>query len=415
MNKRNSRSKIEVDVIAHSIVESETMTGGYRIAIELIKGWSTHGGFHFLIHTTEEGRKMFRRYISENESIAYDVSWSPKFISKLCLNHALISVVLYISMSAVGSIKAVSSWQRKSNTLVYSITPFLPDLMPGLLTKLKSPKTNWFVSHAMFAPSIFKGGFGIPKNNKIPSLRDIGFYVNEKLIYTLIKKHADIISETNELDRNRCIAEGVPPSRVIVIQGGIDTELPKRIPEPKTKGFDAVFVGRLHPQKGVLELIEIWKLVCKEKCDAKLALIGNGPLEQDIRKRIWKDGLQNNITLFGFKDGIDKIMIFKNSKIVVHPSLYDSGGMAACEAMACGLPGVSFDLPALRNYYPHGMLKVKCFNLQSFANNILKLLDNRELYEKTKKDAFELANEWDWDRRSEKVLDVINTLFSNNS
>ena len=43
--------------------------------------------------------------------------------------------------------------------------------------------------------------------------------------------------------------------------------------------------------------------------------------------------------------------------MVVHPAIFDSGGMAAAEAMAWGLPGVSFDLPALKTYYPQGMIK----------------------------------------------------------
>ena len=51
------------------------------------------------------------------------------------------------------------------------------------------------------------------------------------------------------------------------------------------------------------------------------------------------------------------LRIFKDSKIVLHAAIYDSGGMAACEAMACELPGVSFDLPALKTCYPKGMFK----------------------------------------------------------
>ena len=78
-------------------------------------------------------------------------------------------------------------------------------------------------------------------------------------------------------------------------------------------------------------------------------MIGVGELESEVKKKIRRCGLEQNIILFGFKDGIEKIRIFKDSRVVVHPAIYDSGGMAACEAMACGLPGVSFDLPALKN------------------------------------------------------------------
>ena len=123
-------------------------------------------------------------------------------------------------------------------------------------------------------------------------------------------------------------------------------------------------------------------------------------LEEEFEEKISKYGLENNIAFFGFKDGVEKLKIFKDSKVVVHPAIYDSGGMAACEAMACGLPGVSFDLPALKTYYPKGMLKTPCYDLKRLRRNILKLLNDEKLYERTAKDALEWAKEWDWDKRA---------------
>lgn len=151
-----------------------------------------------------------------------------------------------------------------------------------------------------------------------------------------------------------------------------------------------------------------------KKKDSKLAIIGVGDLEQKVRDKIKRYGLEESITLFGFKDGIEKLTIFKESKVVVHPAIYDSGGMAACEAMACGLPGVSFDLPALKTYYPKGMLKTPCFDLEAFADNILKLLGDEKLYEKTAKDALDWAKEWDWDKKGEELLEHIKYLSLTN-
>jgi glycosyltransferase involved in cell wall biosynthesis len=219
---------------------------------------------------------------------------------------------------------------------------------------------------------------------------------------------------TSEPDKWRFIDNRLSPSKVIAVQGGVDTKTPALIQEPKKKKFDAVFIGRFHPQKGVLELIDIWKYVCDKKKDAKLAMIGVGEFENEVKERIQKYGLEDKVILFGFRDGVEKIKIFKDSKIVVHPAIYDSGGMAACEAMACGLPGVSFDLPALRTYYPKGMLKTPCYDVKRFAEEILKLLDDGELYGKTAKDALSWAQEWDWDKRAEELLRIVQDSFLKN-
>ena len=113
-----------------------------------------------------------------------------------------------------------------------------------------------------------------------------------------------------------------------------------------------------------------------------------------------------------FKDGLEKLKIFKDSKVVLHPAIYDSGGMASCEAMACGLPGVSFDLPALKTYYPKGMLKTPCYDLEAFAKNIFKLLNDETLYRRTAEDALDWAKEWDWGKKSEALLSIVQCLFT---
>jgi hypothetical protein len=60
-------------------------------------------------------------------------------------------------------------------------------------------------------------------------------------------------------------------------------------------------------------------------------------------------------------------------------AIYGSGGMDACEVIACGLDGVSFGLPALKTYYPKGMVKTPFYDLEAFGENIFKLLNDETL------------------------------------
>ena len=87
---------------------------------------------------------------------------------------------------------------------------------------------------------------------------------------------------------------------------------------------------------------------------------------------------------------------------------YDSGGMAAAEAMAWGLPGVSFDLESLKSYYPAGMLKTKCFDHQQFADNIIRLFQNNNLYQKKSLKAKKLIETtWSWSTRTKTIYHKI--------
>jgi len=78
----------------------------------------------------------------------------------------------------------------------------------------------------------------------------------------------------------------IRPVRIKTIRMGVDSTTISDIRSEKI--YDACFVGRFHPQKGLSDLIEIWSRVCNEKKDAKLGLIGGGTgdWEELFRKKI---------------------------------------------------------------------------------------------------------------------------------
>ena len=98
------------------------------------------------------------------------------------------------------------------------------------------------------------------------------------------------------------------------------------------------------------------------------------------------------------------------SKIVVHPAYYDSGGMASAEAMAFGLPCVGFDLPSYKDYYPKGMIKVPVGNIVAFSKEVIKLLEDKTYYKTYSVEAKKMVFEsWSWDKR---IQDFEQFIFS---
>jgi len=380
----------DIMIAANSQTKADTLSGGDRIFIECARRWAQKGHCISLI-TCREGYEMCQRYDLKNAN--YYMA-SPRRILPLYL--------LYILRVIKGCILAFGMKLDARNTVVYSSSDFWPDSVPSWVLKIRFKTIKWVAGFYLFAPSPF--GKDSPYRGKL-SFRGFLYYFTQIPIYSLIKRYADMVFVTGELDRGRFIDNRrLTPDKVIAVRGGVDFNAASKIPLPEKEQFDAVFIGRFHPQKGVPELLDIWKYVCMTKRDAKLAMIGVGELESEVRVKIKRLGLGNNVVLFGFKDGAEKLKIFKASKVVVHPAIYDSGGMAACEAMACGLPGVSFDLPALRSYYPQGMLKTPCYDLKKFADNILSLLYDEGLYMKTGEEALSWAKEWDWDKKAEELL-----------
>lgn len=394
------RSKLlNIVIIANSQTESDTLSGADRIFIECSKCWSKMGHNICLI-TCEEGYKMCQRYGLRD--VGYIIT-SPRYRLPLYL--------LYVLRMIKG---VILGWRMSSyfrNAVVYSSSDFWPDSIPACLWKIRFKRVKWIAGFYLFVPNPFSEE--TPYKGK-RLLRGLLYYVSQMPVYWLVKRYADMVWVTSESDRWRFIdGRRLTPDKVIAVRGGVDIRTPISVPEPEEKMFDAVYIGRFHPQKGVLELIDVWRYVCEKRPEARLAVIGVGELENEVKKKVTKYGLEKNTVFFGFKDGVEKIKVLKASKVVVHPAIYDSGGMAACEAMACGLPGVSFDLPALRTYYPKGMLKAPCYDLKAFAENLLKLLNDKELHRKLAADALNWAKKWDWDKRSEELLEAMKKLLGN--
>jgi glycosyltransferase involved in cell wall biosynthesis len=399
---RDPRHKLHFVIFALSVLESDSMAGGYRIFIECLRHWLNQGHTAELI-TSQQGQVMTHRYL-QHPSLKVRImgpagpSHNPGSQS---LWH---SGSLYVSRALNGVCQSLRGPKLAPGTIVYSTTPFWPDVFPALVLRLRNPGALWLVAFSMFAPPIFGGWLsGRDSQTKRIERRALALKANEFLVYPVVKRWADIVYVNNDMDLERIRADGVLVERTLVVGGGVDVELSDSVPADGPIKNDAVFVGRFHPQKGVLELVDIWQRICQTLPQARLVMIGNGPLENAVAQKIQRLGMERNILLVGFKDGVNKIRIFRQSRIVVHPSLYDSGGMAAAEAMVCGLPGVSFDLPALRTYYPKGMLKAQ--DQEEFVKHIIHLLTDSVFCQEISREAQTWARSWDWCQVSQQLLE----------
>ncbi len=379
-------------ILANAMTRGDTVSGADRIFIEFARRWQSH--HRITIVTNTAGVQMLQAQQLEGVNLVVSPTHG---LDRLGILPAYLIRTIWGIFSF--------SLSRHDQVLVYSSSDFWPDSIPAFFKKLIHPTALWIAGFYLFAPR--PGQSDSPYRGKY-WLTGLFYWLTQLPAYWLIRHFADMVFVTSDPDVQKFTTPRRGQNRVVVVRGGVDTQaaqeyLSRGVALAKKK-YAACFVGRFHPQKGVLELVDIWQLVHRKKPDAKLAIIGVGVLEEELREKIAAAGLTDNIDLLGFRDGDAKYEIFKQSKIVVHPAIFDSGGMAACEAMAWGLPGVSFDLEALKTYYPQGMLKTPCFDLVQFAENVLRLLDDSELYARTRQAAIAWAMEWDWDKRAVVVL-----------
>ena len=95
-------------------------------------------------------------------------------------------------------------------------------------------------------------------------------------------------------------------------------------------------VGRLHAQKNHKKLIGIFKEIKNKRKKVKLLLVGNGPLEEEIKEQIENLDLKDDVIIL--KNRKDINCIYQAMDLFVFPSLFEGLGIVAIEAQVTGLP-----------------------------------------------------------------------------
>ena len=186
------------------------------------------------------------------------------------------------------------------NYTFYSASDFWQDFIPFLVFKLRFPNALFIGSYYLAAPNPFIGyRKEYEKAIQIPKIKDILFYLQHLIPKFFLPIISDYILVTSDPDKSYFIKKGFSEKKIFSIMGGVNFENYLNLPKNVNKKYDAVFYGRFHPQKGVLEILDIWVKLLKFKPEAKLVMIGDGPLYNLVLERIKKYSLEDKITLMG--------------------------------------------------------------------------------------------------------------------
>ncbi|MCQ6564936.1 glycosyltransferase [Bacillus mycoides] len=208
--------------------------------------------------------------------------------------------------------------------------------------------------------------------------------------YLMYSKYSKII----------CISEGTKKSLInwikstqkksLVIYNGIDLKkflnakpIPREDIGISNDKIVLICVGRLEKAKNHESLIKAFKNVSSK---AVLLLVGNGKKEDELRVLIKDLELEDRVILLGQRTDVDRIL--KASDIFILPSLWEGFGLAAIEALACGLPALLSNVEGLKGITDNIDGPIDYFNANDIkeieikTNQMIKdisLLKNRDI------------------------------------
>jgi len=294
---------------------------------------------------------------------------------------------------------------------IYAPSDFLVDLIPALLAKLRNPGAKLTVCVFLIAPNPFRGYENVFRPRwRVPTVRGVLYWSTQMLAVGLTRLFGGRMLVLNSLDRDTLLARGVHPGAVTVVTMGVDMGEFRNVEVlPDTPSYEGIFLGRLHPQKGLLDLVKIWRAVCDARPAARLGIIGGGSDAwfSRLKAEIEGAGLSSNVDLIGFKQGAEKVRLLKNAGCFCMPSHYESFGQVAVEAMACGLPVVAYNLAIYDEIFPGGMVRVPQGDVAGFAATVLGLMDDPARRSNLVAEAAKVAARFGWEAIAREELELV--------
>lgn len=293
----------------------------------------------------------------------------------------------------------------------YSNSPVLVDIVPVLLLKIFGKCRHWVLMMDSIVPA--------------PAQRSGSVFINtitylESRFVTILAKHfASAVFTVNPELKTAITRLGVDGRKILLSKNGLFmNRINKVLVDPREKKYDASYMGRITENKGIFDLISVWADVVKSNPAMKLAVMGTG--RSDVVKKfvdsIKENKLEKNINYLGYVGGDTKYEILKSSKIFIFLSKVnadESWGISLMEALACGLPAITYNLEIYNHVYDDGILQ-KCTigEVGAVVDKVLYYLGHASERASLSERCLSFARQFDWFKIAHHDLDEVRPIVA---
>jgi len=282
--------------------------------------------------------------------------------------------------------------QIELDDVCFSPTDYWFDVVPMVCSQAKLK----VMVLQMKAPSLWRVIFRTRADVEATRIASLHYCFSQWLSLTLLRfcHHKKIIA-VQPLLQDELRQTGYRPEEIALIPNGFDLETAEQT-GAVPKQFDVVWIGRMHRQKGVDDLLQTLQALAREFPDFKALLVGN--LETALAQPLAQLGLTKHIHFAGYVTGVEKFRCLKSARVFLMPSRHEGLPIVVGEALACDLPVVAYELEMYRPFFGDLVFYVEPFKLDDFCRTTIEtvrqaragehLLDGQRLA------AFKAANSW---------------------
>jgi glycosyltransferase involved in cell wall biosynthesis len=258
----------------------------------------------------------------------------------------------------------------------------------ALEASVRVPPTDVAVAASYFIPDAAaiaaatrRGAHGVAyvyhlvETRRDRSPRTLWTKADERVSLALIRRCAGTIFTSNTETAVTLEQRGIRSTHTDV---GLDLSS-FRAGDPASAPPVALFVSRLDPTKGLVDVVESWSSVVRTVPEARLVVAGSGPTRLPAERRARELGIADLISWKGFVSEVEKRELLATSRLLVAPSHEEGWGISVAEALASGLPVVAYRLPTLDEIFGDGYFPVPVGDTRALAEAIVRIIRDNGL------------------------------------
>ena len=262
----------------------------------------------------------------------------------------------------IGSLKQLH--KIKPGDSVYAVSDYWFDVWPLLLCQARRK----LMILGMDAPTLREIIFRSRPDVDASRLNSVYYWLSQNLSLRLFRRlgHKRLFYVHPDM-KPRLLAMGYRAEELVFISNGMNLKAAGQVP-PQKKEYDVVWLGRVHRQKGIDDLLAMFVILARELKDFRAVLVGR---LDELAPRLAELKLAHCVTLTGLVSEEEKFRLFKASRVFLMPSRQESWGIVIAEALACDVPVVAYDLPAYRPIFGGLIDYVPAFDFEIFKSQSL--------------------------------------------
>src|ERR1700741_1374950 len=178
-----------------------------------------------------------------------------------------------------------------------------------------------------------------------------------------------------------------------------------------------LFVGTIEPRKNLLTLVRAFAEVLRNRaCETQLVLAGSeGWLTGELHDFLRTAEVSERVRFAGYLADDDLRALYSSCRIFVYPSLYEGFGLPLLEAMRCGAPVITSNIPSIRETVGDAALLVSPTDVHELAGSLMQLIENQSERERRSAAGKQHALKFSWDRAATATLKVYRQLATDSS